>query len=196
MKFAVVCDLNFHKRSKPFHSIMSTNPSLRVYLEQSSSPDGEGVGNIECSLESTAFPAPPTKYVCPLSNELMTDPVQIPGCKSVSFERRHAESWLLETTPAAHVTTRRKRKVAPISPYTGHPVTIKELVANRTLKWKIDSWRKQREYSIRQYMRSSRSVLRFRLLLLNPPLFSCQDDWYSWSSMSLLQSSRFCKLSS
>ena len=73
---------------------------------------------------------PPADFLCPITNELMDDPVIDPIYGGVSFERRAIMKWLIDDGNTE-------------CPITGAPMNEKNLVANSKLQWKIRFWKKQ-----------------------------------------------------
>lgn len=73
------------------------------------------------SITSTA----PNDFVCPLSKDVMRDPVVT--TQGISFERDAIVSWLQETG-------------SKICPVTGAPLKASSLRTNTQLQWKIKYW--------------------------------------------------------
>eukprot|EP00525_Craspedostauros_australis_P012221 CAMPEP_0198136292 /NCGR_PEP_ID=MMETSP1442-20131203/61038_1 /TAXON_ID= /ORGANISM="Craspedostauros australis, Strain CCMP3328" /LENGTH=355 /DNA_ID=CAMNT_0043797501 /DNA_START=185 /DNA_END=1252 /DNA_ORIENTATION=- len=73
-----------------------------------------------CGSDSIAA-AIPKEFLCPLSNEIMTDPMMTRY--GDHFERSHILAWLEGGCPV-----------------TGRPLRPSNLVSNKTLKWKIEQW--------------------------------------------------------
>ena len=69
-------------------------------------------------------PIPPDEYVCPLTKELMRDPVVSRYGKH--FERKAILRWLQDGNNYC--------------PVTGNPLRPSNLVSDRTLQWKIQYW--------------------------------------------------------
>lgn len=76
----------------------------------------------------TSSQVPPEEYICPLTKELMTDPVV--SRYGHHFERAAIMDWLNDGG----------NKHCPV---TGNPLRISNLVSDKTLKWKIDYWAKK-----------------------------------------------------
>jgi hypothetical protein len=66
----------------------------------------------------------PESYYCPISGDLMTDPVI--DHEGNTYERRSIEAWLV------------KQKTSPV---TRSPLTLERLAPNRALKDAIDAWK-------------------------------------------------------
>jgi hypothetical protein len=70
----------------------------------------------------------PEAFVCPITGEVMVDPVMLSD--GWSFERSAAEAWL---------------QTSAISPLTGERLTSVGIIPNRNLKNAISWWRKERD---------------------------------------------------
>ena len=68
---------------------------------------------------------PPELYLCPITHELMKDPVVCGD--GFTYERAAIEAWL-------------RNKKHPVSPMTGEPVDPKAIIPNHSLKSDIISW--------------------------------------------------------
>lgn len=79
------------------------------------------------SAATTSTVVPPEDFVCPLSKELMSDPVMTRY--GHHFERKAILEWL--------------EKGNTYCPITGNPLRVSNLVSNKTLKWKINYWAKK-----------------------------------------------------
>ena len=72
----------------------------------------------------------PKDFICPITNEIMEDPVFDPMFDAVSFERKA-------------VLRRLKEKGQAYCPVSGYPLTAEALVSNTKLQWMIRFWLKQ-----------------------------------------------------
>lgn len=68
----------------------------------------------------------PSHFYCPLSQQIMDDPVHSKNNPTVSFERQELLKWL---------------SVDAICPVTGQPLSRKSLVRNTALAHEIEAWR-------------------------------------------------------
>jgi U-box domain len=69
------------------------------------------------------IPPPPSDFVCPLSKQVMQDPVETPD--GLNYERIAIEGWL---------------RLIKSCPVNGTPLTVASLKANTSLQWKIRYW--------------------------------------------------------
>eukprot|EP00980_Cylindrotheca_fusiformis_P018320 scaffold5975_cov99-Cylindrotheca_fusiformis.AAC.5 len=72
-------------------------------------------------------PVPPDEFVCPLTKEMMSDPVM--SRYGHHFERNAILKWLNDGNTHC--------------PLTGNPLRLSNLISDKTLKWKIDYWAKK-----------------------------------------------------
>jgi hypothetical protein len=76
---------------------------------------------------STSTFTPPSAYICPLTKNLMKDPML--SKHGQNFERVAILNWLYSGNTEC--------------PVTGKPLRVSNLVSNKTLKWKIQLWTKE-----------------------------------------------------
>ena len=71
------------------------------------------------------LPEPPTYFICPITRDLLKDPVCAPD--GYTYERVDIEKWL----------SRQHN-----SPFTREPMSTRQLIPNRKLKEAIEDWKK------------------------------------------------------
>jgi hypothetical protein len=86
------------------------------------------------SSESSA-PLPPEEFICPLTKELMQDPVV--SRYGYHFERKAIVQWLSVDGGGNSYC-----------PLTGNPLRISNLVSDKTLQWKIQYWAKKNGHQV------------------------------------------------
>jgi len=69
---------------------------------------------------------PPEEYICPISKEIMTDPVIL--CDGFTFEKHVIAKWLADNNT---------------SPLTNLPLTSKALIPNIALRKAIETWKNE-----------------------------------------------------
>ena len=84
-------------------------------------------GALVRAVATSPPPEPPAEFVCPITLELMRDPVL--ASDGHAYERQAIECWI-----AKHLTS-------PISPRTGAPLETTTIVANHPLRSLIVEWR-------------------------------------------------------
>lgn len=77
-------------------------------------------------------PAPPTDFICPLSHQLMSEPMM--SRYGNHFERTAIMQWLNDGNPYC--------------PVTGNPLRPSMLISDKTLQWKIKYWAKKNGYDL------------------------------------------------
>ena len=98
----------------------------------------------------TTLVRPPADFVCPLTKEVMDDPVIDPIFGGISFERTAIMKWLVDDGNTE-------------CPITGVPMSVDTLVPNAKLQWKIRYWKKKQQ---QQEQKSG----------LNPQEACCDDN--------------------
>ncbi|XP_062202649.1 E3 ubiquitin-protein ligase PUB23-like [Phragmites australis] len=88
-------------------------------------PHGDGVTSKDLVTEMEALGGMQHHFLCPISLQLMQDPVTAPT--GITYDRRAIERWLA----AGHATC----------PVTGQPLALADLTPNHTLRRLIQSWR-------------------------------------------------------
>ena len=91
-------------------------------------PAAGGAGSVAAETPAAADDEEPADYVCPITHEVMTDPVVT--ADGQSYERNAIEQWLLHST---------------LSPLTNEPLTHLNLTPNMALKRLIREWIAQRD---------------------------------------------------
>ncbi|KAG7341746.1 U-box domain containing protein [Nitzschia inconspicua] len=89
-----------------------------------SQPRERSTTDPSCTPDTTAAPF---HFYCPLSQQIMDDPVASKS-NPISFERQHILKWL---------------ELEPTCPVTGDVMTKSSLVRNTALSKEIESWRQQ-----------------------------------------------------
>lgn len=78
------------------------------------------------AVDTTETPGPEIKsFLCPITQEIMTDPWACPHCQS--FERKAIVDWLSRSSQC---------------PMCCHPITVADLRPNRNLKSAIEEYRR------------------------------------------------------
>jgi U-box domain len=89
---------------------------------------------------SFAIEAPPSKFLCALTNTLMSDPVM--SIHGHTYERTSILAWLENSSKC---------------PITGKPLKLEGLVSNKTLRSTIIGWKQVSDYD--EILASSASAL-------------------------------------
>jgi U-box domain len=117
--------------------------------------------NASITTTSTTTTAPagtaaPLHFYCPLSQQVMDDPVHHPSTSSVSFERQYILQWL------QHVEEK--------CPVTGNFLSRQSLVRHAALADEIDAWKRQQQQLQQQQQQQER-----RFMVNNNKLTTSRD---------------------
>mmetsp|Transcript_18305 Transcript_18305/g.32240 ORF Transcript_18305/g.32240 Transcript_18305/m.32240 type:complete len:176 (+) Transcript_18305:165-692(+) len=127
----LACSTDEHCHDR--HNIFQTNDGMKPTQLQNQAN--------QCSLSSSSSPpssSPPERFLCPLSKQIMKNPVTTLQTQNlVSFERTAILKWLSQ--------------IDEVCPVTGEPLDKKRLIRNVQLQDEIEQWeREQQELTVKQ----------------------------------------------